>query len=460
MKRILLSAAAAVLAASVSLSPAAVLADNISETPVPELTVTEATPSPEPASSPEPSADPLLDELTITDTVCYSDIAAYINGYEIPSYNINGSTAVYVKDLANFGFTVTYDNDTRTTRIVQDKDTIEGMTGVLLPWQPNGTPFAEPGISGITVYAGDTPIPSANVNGYMVIYLKSLNVFGRVTFSQEMRKAFLNMDNLPEGLYMNLRKAISPVRRQLTSQYDLDPNDFYGYPTDRDDWGFVKNEGDEPSLYDWQKDVLAKYSSYYMNHDKPHTIYFTFDEGYEAGYTPMILDILEKYNVPATFFITGYYFESEPEIVQDMIDRGFDIGNHTVNHANLAETSPADTIYELGHLHDEVKNKFNYDMIYTRPPEGSYNERSLAIAEALGYSTVLWSFAYLDYDGVERGADYAYNNIVPYLHDGAILLLHTMSADNAHALEDVIKYAMEQGYTFGSLDDFCRHEYK
>ncbi len=396
--------------------------------------------------------------LAITDSVCYSDIAAYINGYAIPSYNINGSTAVYVRDLAHFGFTVDYDHETHSTHIIQNKDTIEGMQGVKLPWQSNSTILAEPGLSEITVYAGDTPIPSANVGGYMMIYLKSLKVFGRVTFSSELRSAYLNMDNLPEGSYAALRKARNPHRRRMTSQYDLNANDFYGYSTDRDDWGFVKNKGDEPSLYEWQKDVLANHSSYYMNHAKPHTLYFTFDEGYEAGYTPIILDILEKYSVPATFFITGEYFYSQPEIIQDMIDRGFDIGNHTIDHANLALASPEDTIYELGHLHDEVMRKFNYEMIYARPPEGSYNERSLAIAEALGYSTIMWSFAYLDYDAVERGRDYAYNNITPYLHDGAILLLHAVSADNAYALEDVIQYALSQGYTFGSLDDFCTHQ--
>lgn len=456
MKKTFARAAVCLVALSAALP---VYADTVpTATPMPpaeEIIETPAAETPKPTATPDP-----VSALTITEPVCYTDIVTYINGYAIPSYNVNGSTAVFVKDLANFGFTVTYDHDTRTTRIVRDKDYIDGMTGILRPWQPNGTIYAYPGISGITVYAGDTPVPSANVNGYMMIYLKSLGGFGRVTFSTEMRKAFLNMDELPEGNYMDLRKAINPVRRKLTSQYDLDPNDFWDYPTDRDDWGFVKNEGDEPSLYDWQKDVLAKYSSYYMNHDKPHTLYFTFDEGYEAGYTPVILDILEKYNVPATFFITGEYFYSEPEIIQDMIDRGFDIGNHTIDHAILAETSPADTIYELGHLHDEVKKKYNYDMIYMRPPEGAYNERALAIAEAMGYSTIMWSFAYLDYDAVERGADYAYNSIVPYLHDGAILLLHAVSADNAEALEDVIKYAMEQGYTFGSLDDFCEHNYK
>ena len=447
---------------SISILALPVFADNDTEpSPSPDIEATEeptaqTTEEPIPTLTPLPTLEPTpVPAQDITDDVCYSNIAAYINGFAIPSYNINGSTAVYVKDLSNFGFTVTYDHETRSTYIKQDKTTIDGMDNVTLPWQENGTFLSKPGISGITVYANDTVIPAANVNGYMIVYLKSLKEFGRVSYSDELRKAFLNIDTLPEGSYATPPSERKPRNRKMVSQYDVDPHAFYNYSTERDDWGFIKNKGDEPSLYDWQKDVLASHSSYYMNHDKPRTIYLTFDEGYEAGNTPQILDVLEKYNVPATFFITGEFFKTAPDLVQDMIDRGFDVGNHTVNHANLAESSPADIIYEIGHLHDEVLRQFNYEMAYMRPPAGTYNERSLAVAEALGYSTIFWSFAYLDYDGVTRGADYAFRNVTPYIHDGAILLLHTMSADNANALEDIILYAMEQGYSFGSLDDFC-----
>ena len=87
-------------------------------------------------------------------------------------------------------------------------------------------------------------------------------------------------------------------------------------------------------------------------------------------------------------------------------------------------------------------------------PEGEYSERVLAVAKDMGYRTILWSFAYKDWDiNMQQGADYAFNQVTPYLHDGAILLLHAVSSDNANALEDIINYAKNEGYTFKSLDE-------
>ena len=91
-----------------------------------------------------------------------------------------------------------------------------------------------------------------------------------------------------------------------------------------------------------------------------------------------------------------------------------------------------------------------------RPPEGAVNEKALAIAKDMGYNTILWSFAYFDYEpSKQHGKDYAYDMITRYMHDGAIMLLHAVSSDNAAALEDVILYAKENGYELRSLDDLC-----
>ena len=109
---------------------------------------------------------------------------------------------------------------------------------------------------------------------------------------------------------------------------------------------------------------------------------------------------------------------------------------------------------ELDGLNKMCESMYGVSMTYMRPPEGEYSEKVLAAAKDMGYKTAMWSFAYKDWDvNIQNGADYAYNQIVPYLHDGAVILLHAVSSDNADALERVIQHAKSEGYTFKSLDD-------
>ena len=89
-----------------------------------------------------------------------------------------------------------------------------------------------------------------------------------------------------------------------------------------------------------------------------------------------------------------------------------------------------------------------------RPLEGEFSERTLAVTSDLGMKTVMWSFAYKDWDvNTQQGSDHAYESVMPYLHDGAVILLHAVSSDNAAALEKIINAAKEEGYVFKSLDD-------
>ncbi len=220
-------------------------------------------------------------------------------------------------------------------------------------------------------------------------------------------------------------------------------------------WGFKKNKGAEPSIYDSTKKLFAKYDTYYMDQSKPKALYLTFDEGYENGYTASILDTLKKCNVPAAFFITGPYAKKQTELIQRMIDEGHIVGNHTVNHPNLPTLGTSEKMAgELNELNKTVKEKYGINMKYMRPPEGEWSERLLATAQSEGYKTILWSFAYRDWETEnQKGADYAFEQVTPYLHDGAILLLHAVSSDNAEALERIINYAKDQGYEFRSLDE-------
>lgn len=253
--------------------------------------------------------------------------------------------------------------------------------------------------------------------------------------------------------YNNAKTTVSEPSQADTggisdfSKYHNLSNKAYG-------WGFKKNKGNEPDIPDSIKDMFSKYNTYYMDQNKPKSLYLTFDEGYENGYTAQILDVLKKTETPAAFFVTAPYLKKETELIKRMIDEGHIIGNHTVNHPNLAKCDLKKAASELSQLNSLFSELYGGNMIYMRPPEGEYSEQVLALASDMGYKTIFWSFAYRDWDiNNQKGADFAYNSTVPYLHDGAILLLHAVSKDNANALESIINYAKEQGYAFKSLDE-------
>ena len=93
-------------------------------------------------------------------------------------------------------------------------------------------------------------------------------------------------------------------------------------------WGIKRAENNEqPDLGKANKELLEKYDGIAMGNDKDKYVYLTFDEGYEAGYTEKILDILKENNVKAAFFITGHYLNTASDLVKRMIDEGHIVGN-------------------------------------------------------------------------------------------------------------------------------------
>ena len=192
-----------------------------------------------------------------------------------------------------------------------------------------------------------------------------------------------------------------------------------------------------------------------MGDENSNSIYLTFDLGYEAGYTEEILDILKENNIKAAFFITGHYLNTQTDLVKRMIEEGHIVGNHTVNHKSLADLSDEEIEEEIMNLHNALYDKLGYEMTYFRPPKGEFSERVLSIAKELGYTAVLWSSAYDDWDEDNQGREeYGKAKILDNLHNGCVLLLHGTSKDNCNILDEVIKETISGGYEFKSLDEF------
>ncbi len=199
-----------------------------------------------------------------------------------------------------------------------------------------------------------------------------------------------------------------------------------------------------------QEQYGTKYAVDFIKENEK-VIYLTFDEGYENGYTSQILDTLKEKNVKAVFFITMPYAKTETELVKRMIDEGHVVGSHSVTHPSdgMPSLTVEQQINEYQELHNYIRDNYGYTMYLFRPPAGKFSEQSLAVAQKCGYRSVMWSFAYNDWDpDNQMEVSKALDNAVGKLHNGAIYLLHAVSKTNTEMLGDFIDSAREMGYEF------------
>lgn len=239
-----------------------------------------------------------------------------------------------------------------------------------------------------------------------------------------------------------------------TAMFEDQPGDWFFGKTIRDaSTGEVTVEWDRA---DSTLQTLEKYGAIYRGDEEKKVVYLTFDSGYEYGTTSQILDILKEKNVPATFFVNGHYVKSAPDMIERMLDEGHIIGNHAVNHYDLTTVSVDTFIEELQGLEDLYYERFPDapPMIYFRPPSGNCNEWVLKLADKMGYTTVLWSWAYMDYDTDNQPAvSDTLEKVKTGLHNGCIYLLHTESQTNVDMLGEMIDWIRGEGYEFLPLAD-------
>ena len=227
-------------------------------------------------------------------------------------------------------------------------------------------------------------------------------------------------------------------------------------PASAGNWGLsFPTEGEAPVGNASQAD-LANYDAYYLGDTGQKVIYLTFDCGYENGYTEKILDALKKHHAPAAFFVVGHMIESAPDIVRRMAAEGHVVGNHTFHHPDMSAISQQDAFQkELDSLAELYRQTTGKPLSrFYRPPQGKYSEENLKQAQALGYKTVFWSLAYVDWNrDSQPTAEQAYAKLLPRIHDGAVVLLHSTSRTNAEILDELLTKWEEMGYAFRSLED-------
>ena len=227
-------------------------------------------------------------------------------------------------------------------------------------------------------------------------------------------------------------------------------------PVSGSNWGLsFPVEGQSP-VGNATREELAQYDAWFLGNTDEQVIYLTFDCGYENGYTEPILDALKKHSAPAAFFVVGNMIESAPDIIRRMAEEGHIVGNHTFHHPDMSAISDQAAFrHELEDLETLYRDTVGDEMPrYYRPPQGKYSPENLAMAKELGYQTVLWSLAYVDwYVDDQPTAEQAYAKLLPRIHNGAVVLLHSTSRTNAEILDELLTKWEDMGYRFASLDE-------
>lgn len=224
------------------------------------------------------------------------------------------------------------------------------------------------------------------------------------------------------------------------------------------DWGLSFQSEGAPPVANASQEYLRNFDALYVGDTNKKEIYITFDAGFENGNTERILDALKKHGVKATFFLVGNYFETQPKLVKRMAEEGHTIGNHTYSHPDMSKIGDIQSFQtELQKNEALYRDILGSEMpkLY-RPPQGKFCEENLKMAQQLGYSTVFWSLAYVDwYTEDQPTPEQAFSKLLPRIHPGAVVLLHSTSSTNAEILDELLTKWEETGYSFGDLEAYC-----
>lgn len=220
-------------------------------------------------------------------------------------------------------------------------------------------------------------------------------------------------------------------------------------------WGLSFQEEGKTPIGNATAEELKKYDAYYADVTDEKVLYLTFDAGFENGNTPAILDALKKHKVPAAFFVVGTYIETNPDLIQRMVQEGHTVGNHTWHHPDMSQIASKDSfrkeLEDVENAYEEITGE-KMKKFY-RPPQGKYSESNLQMAKELGYKTFFWSLAYVDwYEDNQPTKEEAFDKLLNRIHPGAVVLLHSTSKTNAAILDELLTRWEDMGYSFRALD--------
>jgi len=182
-------------------------------------------------------------------------------------------------------------------------------------------------------------------------------------------------------------------------------------------------------------------------------ILLTFDDGPTEAATQRILSVLKANQLKAVFFCVGNNINKHSELAKKILVDGHTIANHTMNHNLLTRMNREETISEIKTFNEMMKEKFNHNVKYFRPPHGRFNLKTNGILKELNMKCVMWNLLSYDYENNIEKVKYAIDN---YLNENSIIVFHD-SIKCSEIIEEALNYTIEQvarkGFIIGEPED-------
>ena len=214
--------------------------------------------------------------------------------------------------------------------------------------------------------------------------------------------------------------------------------------------------------------VIVRRNTLYHVVTSDKVVALTFDDGPSLEWTPKILDVLNKYNVKATFFMIGEHVLKYPEVARRVALEGHEIGNHTFDHHVLIYYKPEELVEELKKAERAIQETTNQKTILFRPPKAWVTPTEKIIINKLGYKTILWSLNSKDW--VNFDDKYIVRYLVHHIKPGDIILFHDSGGvfnteggsrkETVKAITRLIEKLKERGYRFVTVSELLRFERK
>lgn len=167
-------------------------------------------------------------------------------------------------------------------------------------------------------------------------------------------------------------------------------------------------------------------------------------------YIPQILEILDRYGIKATFFLTGRWTDSEPELAKAITEAGHEIGNHGYSHSSPNASSVAEIVHEIERTAQSIKEATGVDTRLYTPPSGESESHVVQAAEEAGHYTTLWSVDTIDWQRPEP--EVIVERVMDKIHGGAIILAHPTDK-TVLALPQIIEQVKAKGYNFVTVSE-------